>query len=266
MQANKAIRKNAAGILFSRGNIYTMSLGICLCIAAAIVPIILAGVISSFGYEAAESVSLTLDIVAILTFVIFLIFVTVPTLGSFFEMSYRLYRGQETHVAEVLSPFCAPRRYFRTLRVWLMLSLRMLVLVAIPLAAFGLTSITDMMFGDVELLMNLSSVVIWLFAAVAFCAAGFFMVSFFLAPYLVCQGYSGRRAMLMSAKLTAKKWGRIWKYLLGFSGLFALSLLTVGMLFVVYTAPVMIFAYFIYAEKMINDQSKNIERGNENEG
>ena len=54
--------------------------------------------------------------------------------------------------------------------------------------------------------------------------------------------------------------------MLGFSGLLALSVLTVGMLFVIYVAPLMIFAYFIYAEQMINNSHNNIERGNENEG
>lgn len=255
MQTNKAIRKNAAKILFSNGNIYTMSLGICLCIAAAVLPIILAALISLFTYVA-----------AILVLVIFLVFVTLPTLGSFFEMSYRLYCGHEAHVAEVLAPFVSWRRYFKTLRVWLVFSLRVLILVAIVLGAFALSRGTDKIFADGIVFMYLTRIFIWFFATIFFAAVAFFMVSFFLAPYFICQGYGPIRAMKMSEKATLKKWGRIWKYILGFSGLFALSLLSVGMLFVVYTAPVMIFAYFTYAEKMINDPSKNIERGNENEG
>ena len=268
MQTNKAIRKNAAGTLLADGNIYSMSLGASLCVSATAIPIILGAVISSFSELAAsEMLRGVFAVSSVIVPILFCVFLTIPVIGGFFDMSHRLHTERDVHVAEVFAPFTSLRRYFRTVRVWLALSLSFLLPLAIPLAAVALTRISDGIFKGGIFFFYLARIAIGFAATVVFAAAVFFMVSFFLTPYFVCRGFGARSAMIMSARATAKKRVRIWKYIFGFSGMFVLSLLSVGMLFVIYTLPVMMLAYFEYAEKMIDDSVKNIEkRGNQNEG
>ena len=268
MQTNKAIRKNAAGTLLADGNIYSMSLGASLCVSATAIPIILGAVISSFSELAAsEMLRGVFAVSSVIVPILFCVFLTIPVIGGFFDMSHRLHTERDVHVAVVFAPFTSLRRYFRTVRVWLALSLSFLLLLAITLAAVALTRISDGIFEGGIFFFYLARIAIGFAATVVFAAAVFFMVSFFLTPYFVCRGFGARSAMIMSARATAKKRVRIWKYILGFSGMIALSLLSVGMLFVIYTLPVMMLAYFEYAEKMIDDSVKNIEkRGNQNEG
>ena len=266
MQTNKAIRKNAAEKLFENGNLYVMALGICLCIAVAVSPVILFALISSLAYNLPSSISPLLDLAAIFVLLVLFIFVTVPVIGSFFDMCYRLYRGYQAHVAEVLAPFTMGRRYFAMLRIYLSFLLRLLSPLLVLLAAFFITRLAEIILADLVILLFLVRPAIVLIEVAAFVTVVFFNSSIFFAPYLMCQGYTPRMAVATSRRLTSGKWGKVWGYMLGFSGLLALSVLTVGMLFVIYVAPLMIFAYFIYAEQMINNSHNNIERGNENEG
>ncbi len=234
---------------------------------ALVIPIMLLAMFASFAATVIlELLASVFGMLSILVSVAFLIFVTVPVFGGFFEMSYRLYMGEDDiHMSVVFAPFVSVRRYLRAVRVWGALSLRFFVLLAIPLAASALIGVMSEIFAE-GIILYIIFIVIAIAEAAIFAAAVFFMVVFFLAPYFVCQGYGATRAMLMSAKTLSRKKGKIWKYIFGFSGIFALSLLSVGMLFVIYTVPMMIFAYFIYAEKIIVDNLENTERGNENEG
>ena len=266
MQTNKAIRKNAAEKLFTNGNLYVMSLGMCLCVAVAVAPVMLFAVISSLAYNLPSSISPLLDLAAIFLLLVIFVFVTVPVIGSFFEVCYRLYCGYQTHVAEVLAPFTMGRRYFAKLRIYLSFLLRLLSPLLVLLAAFFITRLAEIILADFVILLFFVRPAIVLIEAAAFVTAVFFNASIFFAPYLMCRGYTPRMAVVTSRRLTSGRLGKVWKYMLGFSGLLVLSVFTVGMLFVVYVAPLMIFAYFIYAEQMINNSHNNIERGNENEG
>ena len=82
----------------------------------------------------------------------------------------------------------------------------------------------------------------------------------FLFTYFRCLGYSVNKSLGLSRYAMSGNKAAVCRYIFGFTGIFLLSLLTVCTLFVVYTIPLMIFAYFIYAEKITENIDFDYER------
>ncbi len=257
MPKNKDIRKEAKRLLLKRNNLMHLIFGICLCIAAVMLPIMLYIFIMGIPYvfELTEGVALVLTFASTAIVILTLLFVSVPIIGGFFKMAYELYLGkQRVFYKDIFKPFDSGRLYFAILVPALLFIIRILAIATVAGACFALgkslfglaldaLGLSDIF--DTFITAMLSIVSILLFLVLLFLQYGGFFV-----PYFVCRKMSLKEAMKASRIFVKGNRLCIFKYIIGFAGMFVLSVLSLGTLFVVYTIPLMIFSYFIYSDKL----------------
>lgn len=255
MLTNKEIRRQASRFLLAERSLSRMSLGICVCIAALIMPIIFFACLMYFAsFEGMnENIGAIFTIVALLGSLAMSVFFTIPMLGGFLKVSYEIYRGSNTaHIADIFSVFASPRIYIRTIIAGLMAFWRAVIILMPLIFSFSfIVGLWEKNNSPFAFLICLTFTVFAIFAGagVAF-FIGYLTQAQYFVPYYLCMGNSLPGAVTLSKTAVSKRRSEIWGYLIGLLPIFILSLLTVGVLFIVYSAPMMIFAYFIHCEKM----------------
>lgn len=255
MLTNKEIRKHASRFLLSEGRLWRMSVGVFMSIAALMIPLMFLVCLMYFAsFEGIdENIAYILTEVAVFGTLILFGFFTIPMLGGYLKLSYNIYKGVgSSHPAEMFSIFISPRRYFRAIVAGLMFVARgIAVIIPIVFSFAFIATIWENNDSPIAFLVCLffSGVALLICVGIAFLIAHLTQKQYFV-PYYLCAGNSLSGAVALSKAAVKKKRFKIWGYLLGLLPICILSLLTVGVLFVVYSAPMMIFAYFIHCEKM----------------
>ena len=253
---NKEIRQKASVILCSKGRWHNVVLGVCICIVAAIMPVFVLSFFSLIAaiFQGAEIGREILMYSGMAAFAAAEVFIAFPVIGGFLLFSYKLYKNDKAHISQLFYPFVDKGTYFKILKCAFLILLRVTFLCTIPaISVIASQKIIEMM-AKLNPFMHIVSF-FGAFASVALSVALAVVLAFltaggYLIPYFMCKGFSVSDASRMSARAMRGKKYITAKYIFGFTGVIIISLLTVGMLFVVYTLPVMIFAYFIYADQI----------------
>ncbi len=274
MLKNKEIRKRAADFILGTGRLYKLAIGVCLCVWFCFVPIVLFMLPSDMlsVYCEPSSVINALKITLFALFIAFYPIVSIPVIGGLAKMAYRMFKGEHNiHITEIFAPFKSLRRYGRVLFGELTVIVK-LIAFALPIALFAWAmSVYTMSTAEIEpvILQTLFDIlfVMTLFSIMILAILGVWVLlsPFFLVPYLLCKGERLFGALRLSRCIMKGK--RIDKlaFTIGFAPLFLLSAATFGMLFVVYTVPVYMIAYMIYAENKTLNYEKNKEEENNGE-
>lgn len=255
MLTNKEIRKHASSFLLAEGRLWRMSVGVFMCMAALIIPLMFFVCIMYFASfeEMNEFIGGILAMAALVGTLSIFVFFTLPVMGGFLKFSYNIHKEKNgTHPGEMFSVFCSSRRYMRCVIAGLMLIARAVAIIIPIVFSLGFISVLwEKNNSPFALIICLTFTCFALFAGVglAFLIAHLTQEQYFI-PYYLCMGNTVSGAIALSRVAVKKKRFRIWGYLIGLLPICALSLLTVGVLFVIYSVPMMIFAYFIHCEKM----------------
>lgn len=255
MLSNKEIRRHASRFLLSEGRLWRMSVGAFMCIAAMMIPLMFLVCLMYFASleGIGENIAYILTDVAVFGTLLMFGFFAIPMLGGYLKLSYDIYKGAgKAHPAEMFSVFTSPRRYFRTILAGLMFVARgMAVIIPIVFSVAFIGQLWEKNESPFALVICLffTGVALLVGIGLAFLIAHLTQEQYFV-PYYLCMGNRLSGAVALSRAAVKKKRFKIWGYLVGLLPICILSLLTVGVLFVVYSAPMMIFAYFIHCEKM----------------
>jgi len=271
---NKEIRKRAAEILLESGGLYKLAIGCCLCIWFCILPIVLfympLEMIST--YCESSGFTKTLEIILIVLLIAYYPTVSFPIAGGLLSFSYRLLNGErKIHISEIFSPFTSIKHYLRVLFGVFTVIVKLIVFV-LPAVLFVIAvMIYQNAVADVEAtaLRILFDVFLSLafFSLMLLATVGLWMAQnpFFLTPYLLCRGTGVCDSIKLSCRIMKGSNIDRLTFAFGFVPLFLLSAATLGMLFVVYTAPVYMIAYLIYAENKMKNYEKIKEVENNGE-
>lgn len=268
MYKNGEIRKLASRLMLERGRYLPMLAGMCICTIALLFPLLLflnIDALSYYGYILRDSYDILFYINLALSLAV-AVFVTLPIIGGFFCFAYGLFRGEKrVHPIEMFRPFRSAKLYLRTIISELFILFRLVVAVAIPILCVWICklcypiiteALPNAVFGFAVFLafaLLVYSVGIALLLLFAYLTQGAYFV-----PYLICRGLRLGRAFLISRRSLKGKKLALWRYFFGFTPIFLLSLLSFGIVFVVYSLPMMIFAYFLYAEQILDKKDINI--------
>lgn len=257
MLKNKEIRKQASQMAFESGNLLKLCLGVCICTASVIIPLMITSLLSIFLLTGTEELSPTIyDALYAVGFLLVAV-LSVPVIGGFFGLSYNLYKGKKTHLAQIFLPFTSAKIYFKVVLVGIPMLLRWVAVASIPMVAFSMFSETTV---SEYWLVNFSVYFVAMTVSVIFAGLlAFFTSHMFFVPYFICNGCEISEAFVRSRIAMRGRKLKLAGYIFGFTGIFLLSLLTIGSLFVIYTIPMMVLAYFIYAEQSTLNITDNTE-------
>ena len=169
--------------------------------------------------------------------------VTVPGVTLFYRYVWSLYEQTKEGFS------VNDRRkvgWFRSYPAALLIVLRPIGVAAIFVLAYVLASVTDfwLYLPFMVLAIGLATLFMW--------ATG----GAFFVPYFVCRGMSAGKALRASRRTMKKKYKLYGAYMMSFIGLVLLSLLTVGVLLLFYTMPVMMFTYFALADRVTGEETQ----------
>ena len=176
------------------------------------------------------------------------VLVTAPVLILLYRRAYLLY-------LRLRDGFAAPRRLpncgaIRCFFAGLVMLFRPVMVFCVFLGAYKVAEQTDF----------------WLYLPIMLCAIVLAMLVMwltaylFLFPYYICRGESVGQALKYSVKHMLSRYRGYFGYMLAFLGWVLLSLLTAGVLLVLYTIPIMLLTYFIFADKIVGDQQREVDR------
>lgn len=264
---NSEIRKNAHSVLFQNGNILKLIGGVLICILTLILPLIagravIYGFTGEFYYSYNDSLQYiqTTLFCTLLYYCVELLticFVTVPTWTALNRLAADIVSGKNVTAADFCRIFLGDGNYMRFVASGI-LSLLKTVAVLIVLICGGNLSYTlieviyTVLEGNAAGAQISVTVIMTILTIVSACAVMLVLTPFFAIPYYVSNGKTVRQAHKLSFMLTDGNKIRIMSYMLGFSGWIALSVLTVGTLFVLYTLPLMALSYQIFCGNLAN--------------
>ncbi len=258
----KEIKAEAKGLLARRGVLPKLIFAV-FCTALVYITVELAEALLYFsvtaGYPAlAESaafewaVTLGFDIIGMLALA--------PILGGAFRLAAR---AEESVRATEIFYYYAPKKYLRALAVYTVTALPVMLLRTAgdyvrSLLAARADAIDDAMHRAL-LLLYYNIILTFLMIAAAAILLLLYCKIFSLWAAVIC-GEGQPLRMCFSAALGATK-GRlkaIYVFFLSFLPWIALSLLTVGMLFVVFTIPYMLISYFYYNAALFGKEPRAV--------
>lgn len=255
MLTNKEIKKRASASVVESGVWLKLSLGVCICVASAMIPYLISSLPVEFAAMGEETPSALLSGISIAIWILLTVLLTLPVFGGFFGMSHSLYKKKRTYLADIFLPFTSPRAYGRSLLLGVFVFLRAFVLLIGPIMLLIIIANSISMEADIGIIF-----LTVLFGILIIDFLGMFSQRMYFIPFFLCEGYKPRAAISSGRALIRRNLGKTEGYCLGFTGLWLLSFLTVGMLFAVYTLPLTSMSYFVYTEQMIlNKQNKERE-------
>lgn len=163
---------------------------------------------------------------------------TAPAVCALYRVAYR---GYETATEGLAAPTRMPRlRYGDCLAAGICILLRPLVIVALFAGVYTLASFWSFWLYVPLLAAAIALSVLWMRIT----------ADWFLLPYYVCRG-KRTRAALRASRMAMKQHRRACgAYMRSFLGPILLSLLTVGLLLLLWTLPLMMFTYFSLADRI----------------
>ena len=251
MLKNKEIRKQASQLTLASGTLVKLSLGVCICIVSVMIPLLVAGVFAEILTFEEEWITYLVAEALFAIEILMIAALTIPVIGGFVGIAYKLYKNEDTHLAEIFLPFTSSRLYLRVIVAGVSIVLRWIAVAAVPLIVPSLA--VGFVLSDVWMINLAISGGAFLISLVCTVFFAIFTSDMFFVPYFICNGCGIAEAFGRSRSEMRGRKMKVAGYTLGFSGIFILSLLTVGTLFVIYTIPMMTLAYFVYAEKNLNE-------------
>lgn len=238
----KQLKTMARAMLMKQGSwVRLVFVGI-LWIFAALLPLILATNVTAvlFG-EALETgeVGILADSVFWSLLILCALIVTVPTVTLLYRYAWQTYRRCRDGFGALET--ARDDRIVVNYGTGLLILLRPLCVIGLFGLAYGLAALWDFVLylPLVFVAAALSVLFLW--------GTGFA----FLLPYYLCRGQSCIEALRQSRRrMNRQNYSLYGSYLMLFLGWILLSLLTVGVLLILYTLPLMLFTYFALAEHM----------------
>ena len=240
MSQIKAMKADAKQMLRQRSNrLGLVTVGILL-IFSVFLPMLIAANLTCVIFGEAEGE--TVDLVFYAVWGGLTILCTAPALILLYRRAYWLYRRQKDGLS---APRVLPRcGVLRCLVAGLLTLIRPVLLFLVFVGAYALAEMS-------EFLLYVPLV----FCAVAVSVLVMWLTGFlFLFPYYICRGESVGRAIAASAEGMKHRYRSYGAYMLAFLGWVLLSLLTAGVLLILNTLPLMLFTYFIFADRVVGDQ------------
>ena len=275
----KSIKAEAKKTLYSKGN-HTHLVLLCILTAFAImIPVLIyaysASLLMILFDNEGENIFLSYILPAILT-LICAIFISFPAISGVYLCGKRIYGGERFSLIEGYTENYKKNLAFGAILIlrWIpaiaafILSLILPSLISEKIMGAMESTLTDFnsqmgelaKFIDVEwliytLLSGAFSIALLIAAALITLAIIALSGRLFLFPYFISNGYEIKEAFKSSKNIMRKPQNKRnhSKFLLSFIGLLCLSLLTLGLLLIFYTGPLMLMTYNTLAEEMADD-------------
>jgi len=238
-------------ILLSRGNLMKLILAVLIFITVAFIPSFLSsGILYLCGVEFDENgyaiMSDLSSIIMSLSVIALYLFLIIPTISGVLLVAKDIVEGEEAQLTALFSPFKKPRRYFRSLLIGVVT----VIVVGLPIFVIaGAASLSTSVYSTFLTDENLLLIPFAFFLASASIGAivvSFWGTSFLLfVPGLLLEGESLLRAIRKSFLLARGLRSGALGYMVICLVLTLISLLTLGILFVIYVAPFILVSYFV---------------------
>ncbi|MBE6546312.1 MAG: hypothetical protein E7668_02580 [Ruminococcaceae bacterium] len=237
MNSIKQIKPVAAKRLAKKGNrLRLVGVGILLTFSVML-PLLLSANLSVIllGEAEMEPIQTFLFFGAILALILL---GTAPAVSALYGIAYRGYERARDGMSA--SARMSELRYGQCLASGLLLILRPLGVVALFVGAYALASLGAFLLYFPLACVAIALSVLWMWAT----------SGAFLLPYYVSRGETVRSALRASRRAMKGNRRLYGAYMLSFLGWVLLSLLTVGVLLLLYVLPLMLFTYFTLADRM----------------
>ena len=175
------------------------------------------------------------------------------------RLAWLLTKDPGTRLTEMFYYWHSPKRYFRSILIFLSVA-------ALP--KLFLFSLSYVIFDILPLIYlntpNITGLIAYFFALIGVFIVGFLLGALLLLPYSLLSSAvalfvkSDKRSVgaciFQSARATRSGLTRIFKFRFSFVPLILLSVVTVGVLLVIYAVPYMLVSYFYYNAALFEDE------------
>ena len=257
-------KKEAKELLFSHGNSLRLILLSRLAMFVVLLPVLIYAYVSALLFTLIGE-SIWCYVYPLIPALPIAVFISFPMITNLFVFSENVY---SSGIANVLSGF--KKSYFTNVAAGAILTLLWLPPLAALVTAFAapdfasrilaenvypyIISITESISLPSELEGLISMILYWGFIAILLIAAVLLFLlivlvsdRIFLFPYYITQGLTLRQALKKSCKVTKNCKGAGSRFILSFTTLLLLSALTLGLLLIFYTLPIMLLTYSSFA-------------------
>lgn len=189
------------------------------------------------------------------------IFISLPAMAMFVTYAQKVYSEAKYGYSDTKKR--GAYNYFRSLFSAAFIFFRPIVVLVMVQGAFVLArELRAMLVTQFSIYLPTLLILIPLWCVVFVVAAWFMWVtnSLSLAPYYYSRGMSIFKSIRKSIKTTAKHPFYIDLFAIVFIALTAASMLTIGVLFVVWVLPLMIFTYYELADRMDSEKITEVKK------
>ena len=238
MSEIKAIKRLSAELVSKKGNRIRMIFAGILLVFSVFLPVVLS--LNIVWILFGETDIWLADALFVCDWLLLSSVITLPIVAALYRYCFRVYlRTRDGFDVIEYTP-----TFGRCFRAGFMMLLRPIGVCLIFFAAYKLAEIDDFLLYIP--IVALAAVISVLFMYLT-CGA-FFM------PYFFCMGMKPSAALSRSRAFMKHNRKIYWAYMMSFVGMILLSVLTVGILFIVHALPIMMFTYFILADRMLCKQ------------
>lgn len=245
-------RKVSRRILSSDGNLMKLSFAALICIVALMFPIVLGNAALYFSGAALAGDDMSAMALGGFSFLTLLfgafVCFTLPVIYGMYGFARKTVGGEKPSVKELFSPFS--EAYGRSIFAGAVTLARILFTTLPIVGGIALIpTVWDMLGGDSSFLSVCAVCLVILATVAAECAVLFAQSYLFFFNALVLRGVAPRKAFAISVRMSRGRRVKITEYMMGFFWHVVASVLSFGLLFVIYTVPLMTVSYFVYTDK-----------------
>ena len=238
MSEIKAIKRLSAELISKKGNRIRMIFASILLVFSVFLPIVLSlnVVWTLFG----DTDAWLADALFVCDWLLLSLVITMPIVAAIYRYCFRVYlRTRDGLDALEYTP-----TFGRCFRAGVLILSRPLAVLLIFFSAYKLAEIKEFLFYIP--LMALAAVLSVLFM---YLTGGAFFI-----PYFFSMGMKPSAALSRSRALMKRNRKIYMAYMISFVGMILLSVITVGIFFMVHALPIMMFTYFILADRILCKQ------------
>lgn len=183
-----------------------------------------------------------------------LVFVVLPIISGVYIFAKKLVDNEKApEFLEIFSAFSSNKYWTSVLLGIVILARALLIILPCVGGIVLVTTLAQLMYAASPIMIAAVALFI-LFACVAALLVAVFFASFiYLVPELVLSQGSFKGVFLASVRLSERHRSEIMKNILSFWWLVALSVLSLGILFIVYVAPLMLTSYFVFCKELTDN-------------
>ncbi len=255
-----SVRAVSKRILSIDGNHLRLVLGVIISVVAAMLPIFLSSLPLLFGAPVFDEhgeimISDFAAVLELLTIIAVLVFISMPIISGVLLFSAKLVRGTHPTLVEILAPFRMPRLFWRAI----MLGAVTVITVALPIFAtvggIAVTCAVIEYLGDISVAILLAVVIFMLCLILLALAVSLYASSYlFFVSEFTFRGMKIKKAISESVVRTQGKHAIIVREMLKLLPHAILSVLTLGVYFVLLAAPRMLVTYFVLVNKLLREE------------